>query len=84
MRVKEYWRQEQFIRSAKKANGCCSMIIQLRVAISDPKQYPGTDRTCLAAVYPLDGKAIVVPATRRCGILVVEWSKLMRYLRRRR
>lgn len=84
MRIKERWRQEAFIRSAKAQDGDLpTMIIQLPVAMADLKQYPGADRTILASVYAMDGKAVVVPATRRCGILVVEWSKLMRYLRRR-
>ena len=83
MRIKEHWRQEAFIRSAKAQSNSPTMIIQLPVAMADTTMHPGADRTVLASVYILDGKAIVVPATRRCGILVVEWSKLMRYLRRR-
>lgn len=84
MRIKERWKQEQIIRSAKKANGTCTMIIQLPVAMADTSQYPGADRSQLAAVYPLDGDAVIVPASKRCGILVVKWEKLMHYLRRRR
>jgi len=83
MRVKEHWRVHQFIRAAKARNGCPTLITQLRVAMSDPNQYPGTDRVVLASVYPLDGKAIVVPSTLRCGILVCDWPKFMGYLRRR-
>lgn len=83
MRIKERWRQDAFIRSAKAQSNSPSMIIQLPVAMADTTKHPGADRTILASVYVMDGKAIVVPATRRCGILVVEWSKLMRYLRRR-
>lgn len=83
MRIKERWRQDAFIRSATAQSSFPSMIIQLPVAMADLCQYPGAERIILASVYVLDGKAIVVPATRRCGILVVDWSKLMRYLRRR-
>ena len=83
MRVKEHWRQEAFIRSAKVQSKFPAMIIKLPVAMADLTKYPGADRTILASVFVQDGKAIVVPATRRCGILVVDWSKLMRYLRRR-
>lgn len=83
MVVKERWRQEAFIRAAKAQSNSPTMIIQLPVAMADIAKYPGAERTILASVYLMDGKAVVVPATRRCGILVVEWSKLMRYLRRR-
>ena len=83
MRVKETWRQDAFIRSAKAQQSFPCMIIQLPVAMADLTRHPGADRTVLASVYVMDGKAVVVPATRRCGVLVVEWSKLMRYLRRR-
>ena len=83
MRVKERWQQDAFIRSAKAMSSLPTMMIQLPVAMDDLKQHPGADRTILAAVYALDGNAIVVAATRRCAILVIKWSKLMRYLRRR-
>lgn len=83
MRIKEHWRQEAFIRAARAQSNSPAMIIRLPVAMADTTKYPVADRTILAAVYPMDGKAIVVPSTRRCGILVVDWSKLMRYLRRR-
>lgn len=83
MRIKERWRQEQFIRAAKKQSSAPTMIMQLPVAMADLKQYPGADRTILAAVYPCNGNAVIVPGTRRCGILVVKWELLMAYLRRR-
>jgi hypothetical protein len=42
----------------------------------------GNDKRCLASVAPLDGKAVVRPSTLRCGILVVDWYKWLRYVRR--
>lgn len=84
MRVKERWRVEQFLRSAKAQQQHPSMIIQLPVAMADTQEHPGADRKILAAVWPQDGRAIIRPSTLRCGILMVEWPKLMRYLRRRK
>jgi len=84
MRVKEHWRIHQFIRAAKAINGCPTMIVQLPVAMSDKRQYPGCDSFVMASVYPIDGKALIVPATLRCGVLVCDWVKFMHYLRRRR
>ena len=84
MRVKETWRVEAFIRSAKAISKQPAFITQLPVAMADLSNHPGADKHVLCGVWCVDGKAIVVPATKRCGILVVEWSKLMRYLRRRR
>lgn len=83
MRIKERWRQDACIRAAKVQHPTPTMCIQIPVAMADTTKHPGADRMILASVYVMDGKAIVVPATRRCGVLVVEWSKLMRYLRRR-
>ena len=82
MRIKEHWKIHQTIRSAKAVNGSCTMVVSLPVAMADLTRYPGADRRILAAVYPLDGKAVIVPSTHRCGILIVDWSKFMRYLRR--
>ncbi|MCR9292047.1 MAG: hypothetical protein NXI32_04960 [bacterium] len=72
MRVKEHHRMHQFIRAAKKLSGGPTMIVQLPLSIGDRRMHPGSDRA-LAAVYAYD----------RFGILVVEWSKFMRYLGRR-
>lgn len=84
MRIKERWRQEQIIRQAKSVSGDCKMIVKLPVAMDDLKQYPHASRSVLASVYACDGDAVVVPANRRGGILVVKWDRFMRYLARRR
>lgn len=81
MRVKEKWRISAFIRAAK-ALGPYTMIIRLPVAMADLDRYPGADRWTMAAVYPYDGRAVVVPSSQRCGILVCDWAKLMRFVRR--
>lgn len=83
MRIKEHWKIEAVIRAAKKNGSFPSMVVQIPVAMADLKKHPGADRKILASVFALDGDAVVVPASKRCGILVVEWSKFQRYLRRR-
>ena len=83
MRPKDRPTMDAFVRSARALGGP-TMVIQLPVAMGDRQRYPGADRRVLAAVYGYDGKAVVVPSTLRCGILVCDWSKLMHYLRRRR
>lgn len=83
MRIKHKHAVHNWIQVAKAINGSPTMIVNLPVAMADTTQYPGADRWVLAAVYPIDGKAVVVPSTLRCGILVCDWSKFMRYLRRR-
>ena len=82
MVVKEQWRISGSIRSCKARHGAPNMIIRLPIAGADRKQYPGADLSVLAAVYCLDGKAVVRPSTLRCGILVCEWTKFMRFIRR--
>lgn len=82
MRIKEHWQVHQFIRAAKAQSGSPTMIVQLPIAISDRRQYPGCD-LCLSAVYAYDGKALIVPGSLRCGVMLCDWSKFMRYLRRR-
>jgi len=99
MRVKERWRINQFLRSCRKRvlvqdrEGRCewrtapadpAFICQVPVAMADLREYPGASRRMLAAVYAQDGKAIVKPSSLRCGILVVDWSKWMRYVRQHR
>lgn len=81
MRIKEHWKMHATICAAK-ARGGYTMIVRMPVAMADLTQYPGADRYTLGAVYALDGMAVVVPSSKRCGILVCEWSKWMRYVRR--
>lgn len=83
MRVKERWRIDAYHRSCK-AYGGPVMHIHFPLAMADRSRYPGADSWTLASVYALDGKAVVRPSTLRCGILVVDWYKLMRFIRRHR
>jgi hypothetical protein len=82
MRIKDRPTIDSYIRSAKALRHSTTMIVTLPVAGADLKQHPGADRHQLAMVYSYDGKAVIVPGSHRCGILVVEWSKFMRYVRK--
>lgn len=81
MRIKDRPMIDRYLRAAKALGGY-TLIVNLPVAMADTRRYPGADRHVLATVYGYDGKAVVVPSSLRCGILVVEWSKFMRYIRR--
>lgn len=69
MIVRDKERADRFIRSAK-AGQFGSIIVYLPYM----KQ--------LVTAYFYDGKALVVPSRERRGVLVVDWSLFMRFVRR--
>lgn len=69
MRVKTRIRTEQFMRAVKARWKHPAMIIKLHAG--------------LAEVWPCDGKAIIRPGWSGSKLLVVDWFKAMRFVRRR-
>ena len=73
MTIKDNERIHRIMRSVKATRSCPSMIVRLPIRL-------GGDRYSLAAVYPLDGKAVIRPSAG--GLLVTDWAAFMRYVRR--
>ena len=73
MRVKQKWQMDALRRITR---GTTRLIVRL------PMRGPG--EVVLAEVACMDGKAVIMPGTRRCGYMVCDWSVFMRYVRRHR
>ncbi len=81
MRLKTRWKIDALMRDVKSHESSPTLIVRLHVAMADQRTHKG-DRWILGSVWSYKGYAVVVPSTLRCGVLVCDWGKFLRYAAR--